>query len=382
MTPLPHAPPVARGTQHATGHVAGRTWSQHSLAAWRSLQAREVAWFLLGGMLYGMVSLNQLQSAQLGDEAVRVISRQLVVPMLCALCLLGAWLPADRLPLDWPHRPVWLMASAVAGSAVAIASLTWLVVALNWPSFDDVLRRQKALPARPLWSATDYLADLLAMLIPSGMALAVIELLRRRQGLAAATAALMLDHDAQVNQTLAMRLDTVQARLEPDLLFNLLVDIEARYAQGDPEATPQLDRLIQHLRLVLPRQANDESTLGAEAESLGTWMALMGTLRQGDWQFQSRVDPALQGRRLPAAVLLPWVRQACAAEDAGRPLCLVLDAEPQGAGLRIYLTLNRPGRCGDPAALQQRLVPWAGAAARLHCETDDQTTRWILELAE
>lgn len=353
----------------------------HGLAAWRSVTPREAAWFLLGGLLYGLLTLNQLQGAQLGDDAASVISRQVLVPMLCALCLLLAWLPADRLSLDEPRRPAWLVASAVAGSAVAIAGLTWLVVAVDWPSYDDVLRRQKGLPARP-WPGTDYLADLLAMLIPSGMALAVIELLRRRQGLAAATAALMRDHDAQVNQTLTTRLDTMQARLEPDLLYNLLVDIEARYAHGDPEATPQLDRLIQHLRLVLPRPANDASTLGAEAESLSTWMALMGTLRQADWQFQSRIDPALQGRPLPSPLLLPWVRQACGAEDSGQPLCLVLDAEPHGTGLHICLTLNRPGRCGDPAALQPRLAQGAGASARLRCESDDQATRWILELAE
>lgn len=381
MTPVQHAGAGGDPGQAASGPAIARIGS-HCQAAWRSLTGREVGWFLLGGMLYGLLSLNQLQSIQLGDEAVQVISRHLAVPMLCALCLLLAWLPADRLPLAWPHRPLWLLASSVAGSAVAIAGLTWLVLALDWPSFDDVLRRQKGLPVRPAWSATDFLADLIAMLIPSGMGLAVMELLRRRQALAAAAATLMRDHDAQVNQTLASRLETVQARLEPDLLFNLLVDIEARYAQGDPEATPQLDRLIHHLRLVLPRTAHDDATLGAEAESVGTWIALMGTLRHADWQFQSRVEPALQARRLPTPLLLPWVRQACAAEDSAQPLWLVLDAEPLAAGLRICLTLNRPGRCGDAAALPQSLRPWDSATARVHCETDEQATRWILELDE
>ena len=60
----------------------------------------------------------------------------------------------------------------------------------------------------------------------------------------------------------------MQAQVEPHFLFDVLVDVQQQYALGQGEAAAeQMERLIHHLRVALPRlREQNVTTLDAEAD--------------------------------------------------------------------------------------------------------------------
>ena len=362
---------------------AGRSRWRHVLAASASVRPRELGWCLLIGFLYGVIDLSGLQDLPSELLGPSVVARHVVVPMLAGVILLLAWLPADRTAPDAPGRVRHLATAAVLGTLLAVGSLTWALHVVNWPHMVELLRQHKGEPAQP-WHWSEGLADVLSLLLFAGMAFAVVELARRRQRTEAATAQLLREHDAEVHQALAARLAAAQARLAPAVLFELLVDIEARFAGQDPQAVAQLERLIQHLRLSQPRLREGRTTLAAEGELLGSWLALMGGLQRAPWQLERLAPTELANRELPSMLLLPLLQQACQGLLPGQPLSVALDAQagPDG-GLLLCLALQgalQAPPADTQAALQAQMIVLAGPGARLRFDHRPDRTLCQLEL--
>lgn len=356
---------------------------QHLVGALASVRPHELGWCLLIGFLYGVTDLSGLQDLPGELLGPSVVARHVVVPMLAGLILLLAWLPADRSAPDDPRRLRHLALAAVLGTWLAVASLTWALHLVHWPHMVELLRQHKGEPALP-WHWSEGLADVLSLLLFAGMAFAVVELARRRQHTEAATARLLREHDAEVHQALAARLAAAQARLAPAVLFELLVDIESRFAGQDPQAVAQLERLIQHLRLSQPRLREGRTTLAADAELLRSWLALMGGLQRAAWRLEARLPADVAGRELPAMLLLPLLQQACQGLPPGQPLTVALDAQPApDGGLQVGLTLNaplQPPPADRQAALLAQVHVLAGPAARLRFEARPDQILSLLEL--
>lgn len=357
----------------------------HVLQAWRSLRLIELVVFALAGLLFGVIDMSSLIEVDVTGHLLEVTLRQLLMPVLACVILLMFWLPADRSDPRHPRRTTRLAVAALLGSLVSIVVVSWLEQALPWPSISDLMRAKKHLPPYPGLTAMGVLGDTLWILMPSGMIVAVIELLSRRRRSEVMVARMLDEHGHLRRRAMASRLAALQAQVEPQMLFNALVDIEQAYGRGDVTASVRMDVLIRHLRVALPRLRESGSTLEAEAELLESYLGVLEGLGTVPLRFMRHWSEELRLEALPPMLLLPLLQRALRVA-ARPPTVCTLSAEKLWSGegrLRVVLSFNRPALCGDDAELQglnERLVVLAGGPAKLTCHSTSDETRFTLEL--
>lgn len=362
-------------TQALRAHAA-RIW-----AAWRSVTPRELGWTALFGVLDLAVDFSLLPAVPVEIITASAVARHIAVALVAALALLLAWLPVDRRAPDDPQRPWRLLAAALLGSVSAVAFVNiWLTV-LPWDGIGELMLAHEGQPI-PGFHWADFLSDTLSVFIMGGLIYGAVELVHRRRHVEQSTAELLRQHDQEARQNIANRLAAAQARLAPERLFELLVDIERRFDQRDPEAAPQLERLIQHLRVTQPTFAGPWVPLCKEVEGLHSWLALMGPLHRADWRCVTQVPDGLSQAPVPPMWVLPLVQQLCDSWPDGQPLSLHLEAERAEHGpLRIQLRLQGAATERLPmaevlAAQGERIRLLAGPDARLQFGPNV----WILDL--
>ena len=110
--------------------------------------------------------------------------------------------------------------------------------------------------------------------------------------------------------TLESRLQAMQARVEPQFLFNTLAQVRELYERDEAVAGQVLDDLITYLRAALPHLRESSSTLGKEVELARSYLDIM-CVRLGDrLSFEIDVPDAVKGARMPPMMLLPLVDHA------------------------------------------------------------------------
>ena len=358
---------------------------RHLLDAWRSLSWKELAGFTLAGMLFGTLDLSALLEVDAGSQLLPVLLRHLLSPVAGCLLLLLAWLPADRSDLNHPHRSRRLALAVLIGSTLAMLLLVGLMMLLPWPSVLDLMYAKKGLPPDRSVHLLGLLGDTLWIFMPSAMMITVVELLRRRRRSELSMQRMLHEHSQLRRRAMAARLATLQAQVEPELLFDALVDIEQAYGSGDPQAPAQMDRLIRHLRVALPRLRDADTTnLQSEVELLETYVGVQQGLRRLPLHFEARWPEALRGASVPPMLLLPLLQRALSLAETPPTQCrLQAEALPRG-GLRITLGFDRAGLCREDAELQsliERLRVLSGGNARLHCRSGAHETVFTLELS-
>jgi hypothetical protein len=356
----------------------------HLLGAWRSLRWQELAGFALAGLLFALIDLSALLEVDVGQQLLPVLLRHLSMPLIGCLVLLLVWLPADRSAATHPRRNRRLALAALIGSAIAMLVANALLPLLDWPSVSDLMRARKGL--KPMGtSPLAMLGDTLWVLMPSSMMVAVIELLKRRRHSEEAMQRMLGEHSQMRRRAMAARLATLQAQVEPQLLFDALVDIEQAYGRADARAPARMEQLIRHLRVALPRLRESGSTLEAETELLATYLGVLDGLGKAAPLFDAQWPAQLRGASVPPMLLLPLLQRALrlAPQQGGPPGRCELSADLLAAGLRIVLRFDRPGLCGDDAELQalaERLRVLSGAPARLQCRSTADETIFTLDL--
>ena len=354
----------------------------HMLRAWRSLRRRELAVFALAGLLFGLLDLSSLIEVDVGALMPAVMLRHLSMPIIGALIVLLFWLPADRSHPQHPRRNLRLALAALLGSLAVIVVLDWLGKHMPWPSISDVMRAKKGLPPYPDSSLIGILGDTLWVLLPSALMVTVCELLRRRQRSEALLTRLIDEHGHLRRRAMASRLATLQAQVEPELLFEALVDIEQAYGRGEREAAVRMDLLIRHLRVALPRLRDSGSTLEAEAELLGTYLGVLQGMSQAPMSFEQHWPAELSNTAVPPMLLLPLLQRAL---RLAKPTRCTLKAERRWSGegsVAICLSFDRPGLCGEDEEIKALTSRLSGLneAAHLRCHSDDLQTTFTIEL--
>lgn len=355
----------------------------HLWASWRSLRREELGWFTLMGLLYGLVDLGAV--SYIGDDPrwLHALTRQLFSPVIVTLVLMLFWLPATRSAWEHPHRPWRLGLATLLGSLVAMLFLWVLVSLLEWPSVGELMRLRKGEPQRDTLRWTSYLGDSLSVFIPAMLTVALFELKERRERTQARLQQMLHEQSVMARRAMASRLAAMQAQVEPQFLFDTLVDVEQAYAAGDAEAPVQMERLIRHLRVALPRLRELGGTLESEAELLESYLAVVAGRRKADVRFGAHWPEALRGTPLPPMLLLPLLQRALRLAAPALPGRCTLSVEPLNDGLRLLLAFDLPDLCGDDAELQtlsQRLQALSGGPAELHCRSSEDATLFTLEL--
>lgn len=355
----------------------------HLFAAWRSVRRRELAVFALAGALIGLIDLGSLLEVGLEETLLPVLTR-MVMPVVATLLLLAVWLPADRSSPTHPRRTLWLVLAALAGALLSNVALTPLVHLLPWPTVGEIMRMKKGLPPVDDMSPTTLLGGILGDFMPMAMMLAVLEQLGRRRRAEESVQRMLQEHGRLRRQAMASRLAALQAQVEPQLLFDALVDIEQAYARSDEAAPARMEQLIRHLRVALPRLREPGTRLDAEAELLESYLAVLQGLGHPPLDFRVELPEALRGASVPPMILLPLLQRALKLAVTAPTRCTLSASD----NLRVTLSFDRPGlgKLGESDAemdaLAERLRVLSSGAARLRCEaTPEGGTRFILELS-
>jgi hypothetical protein len=173
-------------------------------------------------------------------------------------------------------------------------------------------------------------------------------------------------------RTLESRLQAMQARVEPQFLFNTLAQVKQLYELDTPLAERMLDDLITYLRAAMPHMRDTASTVAQEVELARAYLDIV-KLRLGD-QLAVEIDMPLETTacRMPPMVLLPLIDHALV-HGLGPPRsggALRIACQVEQGKLRVVITDSGAGfvpeAAGDGiASIRERLVALYGKSARL-----------------
>jgi len=171
-----------------------------------------------------------------------------------------------------------------------------------------------------------------------------------------------------------MRLQVIQARVEPEILFGALADVRAAYARDTAAADALLDDLIAYLRAALPQMRKGASTVAREAGLAQAYLRVAPAGRDGRLVAELVLDDRAHDEPFPPLVLLPLVH---AAADAGARLVRIVarsSASSPGRTIEVELAGDAiPAGWSDDALAGVRaiLAGSVGPTARLHIAVSD-----------
>jgi hypothetical protein len=189
-------------------------------------------------------------------------------------------------------------------------------------------------------------------------------------------------------RTFESRLQAMQARVEPQFLFNTLAQVGELYERDPAQAGQMLDDLISYLRAALPHLRESSSTLGRELDLARAYLDIM-RVRLGDrLSFDIDVPDDVKSARMPPMMLLPLIDHALVyglqpgsekgsirietSAALGRLHVSILDS---GAGF------VPEGKGANLASIGERLTALYGDNARFELERmRDRGTRATLEI--
>jgi hypothetical protein len=350
--------------------VAGRL--AFARAALASITLREAAYFLFTALAVAAINGAAVFEMMLRADKTWVgLAHGVLFPLLIGPVVLAGWVIADRADHSrWP-RP-WRHAVALALSAtlaVAIVPRLLEAVGLGMPLEVKVDKVSYVIPA---WAM--FVESWLSVAIYSGLTIAVLEFRRRRERSQQKLEAALTEQAQLSRQLLESRLAAMQAQVEPQFLFDSLVDVQATYDLDTGTGATVMDRLINYLRVALPRLREQGSTVQAETELLAAFVGVVAARHGGRPSVHFVVAPDAAQARFYPMLLLPLVQRAMRVaqrERGGVPERIELVVKRHGAELGVLLRIEAAGLCADDpelARVRERLAGLYAARAELRCQ--------------
>jgi len=357
--------------------LRGITWSQ----------IRGTAWFGLGVCAFTfLIEAHSSQGFQTIPWHVRTL-RSLTVFELEAFCLLVALVIADRAVDEGANRRLAYTAAALGGCMAGIlinfTVFNWAWRTFVWPG---------AWPphTRPWTHAFYYgpIYELASWLLIGGSAVSLYADRRAARKTEAHLQAAELDRIRRSKLALESRLQAMQARVEPQFLFNTLAQVERLYARDPVLGGRMLDDLIDYLRAAMPHMRDTSSTVAQEIDLARAYLDIV-RIRSGD-QVTFSIEVALRvgDIRMPPMMLLPLLDRSIEHVLAPPPAMgtIAIRAEVDGALLRLKVCDRRADLAPDTrddaiASFRERLIALYGTEASLQLRhTDAGDSEAILEI--
>ena len=134
---------------------------------------------------------------------------------------------------------------------------------------------------------------------------------RRTRAARAKRHAAEIDRARSAKRALESRLQAMQARVEPQFLFNTLAQVRDLYRTDPARGELMLDELIAYLRAAMPKMRDTSSTLGQELELVRAYLGIVSLRLGGRLAFEiDSLDPRAAETRIPPMMLLPLVDHA------------------------------------------------------------------------
>jgi hypothetical protein len=250
---------------------------------------------------------------------------------------------------------------------------TWLVAALSAAAFPNILTAGRAtlLMEQGLVHSAGTM-QLHGFTVSLVMALLYFAHLRRSHEHERATARLAAAQAAQRyarRRIVEERLQELQARVDPQILFEMLDVLRRLYERDATQAEQFLDELIAFLRAALPRLRATSSSLLREVELARAFVRLHAQAGAHELDLVADVAPNALHARFPPGVLLPLLDNAVTGSTAR------LSARREGDACRLVFALGAPPSERAAARVRALLSEIYGAAATLAMESDANASR-------
>ena len=239
-----------------------------------------------------------------------VLTEAALADQIRAFILLIAVAGANRAAdVGYPQRNAYVLAALVGCVVGVVASetfeWTWRAMFLTGPApaARPWLKGNASLYYRPIFALTDWLLiGSAGVFLYAGRRAA----LRTAQRLRSAE----LERIRRSKLALESRLQAMQARVEPQFLFNTLVHVERLYEIDVELAARMLADLIAYLRAAMPLMRDTSSTVAQEFELARAYLDIV-RVRLGE-RLAVTIETPSGGEdiRMPPMVLLPLIDHA------------------------------------------------------------------------
>jgi LytS/YehU family sensor histidine kinase len=271
--------------------------------------------------------------------------------------------------------------AAVASGLLSAAIVVPTSNAAGIPEIVHALMGKKR-PGPPLW--VDILGNTVHYALFAALFVLVAEALQRRSATSSAILAARREQAAVAHEVLESRLAAMQAQVEPQFLFNSLVGIEALYRKDGDAAAENLDRLIEYLRVALPRLRAPGSTVAGEIDLVRAYLAVVTSLHGGRPALSVTVGDGCADARFYPMLLLPLIQRAVREPDDHLPESIRIDVQKLHGDVVVETRIACSGGCVEDfelARVRERLDGLYGDRATLACaELDGNTTQFTLRV--
>lgn len=325
----------------AVGAVRGIRWRQFRAAMFLGLAL--TAWSFA---VFVRPIAEIVQNMPLGS----LLSQALLADQVKVMCLLVAIVIANRAVDEGARRRRAYALAALAGCVAGVALTapfqwawrTYLVPDL-WPPSWPWLHGTPALFYWPIFELTHWLligGAVVFLYADHRAARKTAQLLRDAE----------LDRIRRSKVAIESRLQAMQARVEPQFLFNTLAQVERLYELDSLRAARMLDDLIAYLRAAMPLMRDTGSTVAQEIALARAYLDIVRLRLADRLEFTIDSPPGAESIKMPPMMLLPLIDHAITygleRSTAGGKFVVRTDASSD----RLRLTITDSGAGFVPEA--------------------------------
>ena len=233
-----------------------------------------------------------------------------IADQIKALCLLLAIVVADHAVDRGARRGRTYLLAALAGCTLGILASEPLMWAWRTFMLPDLWPANRPWLRGPLAPIYHLLFSFTHWLLVGGTVVFLYADRRAARKTEQLLHAAELDRIRRSKLALESKLQAMQARVEPQFLFNTLDQVERLYESDPAIAGRMLDDLIAYLRAAMPLMRNASSTVAQELELMRTYLDIV-RIRLGErLAFEIKVPPGADQVRMPPMMLLPLIDHA------------------------------------------------------------------------
>jgi len=355
----------------------------------RALQEafRRISWRVIGITLAISVALDVWLLVDLAGETgpklptVEGYLSGAIVNLLMAVCIMVTTLVADERVAQGAKRLPAYVCAVVIGSAVASLA--------QWEVHEWLhLRTKNDVPGIPHEVTIMQPANMFFEYLIWGSIVVLIYVNRRTALTATARmSAAQVQRVEAERRTLESRMQALQARIEPQFLFNTLTQVRELYELDPAKGGEMLGDLIVYLRAALPHLRESRSTLGQEVVLASAYLSIVQVRLGGRLTFDIDVPQSAHSACMPPMILLPLLDHVLAhgLSSPNGGVAIRIAAHSAANRLRIEIADSgsgfAAGGSGGLGDIQDRFRAIYGDMGRLAFErTDGHGTRAIMEI--
>ena len=308
---------------------------------------------------------------KLGKPGIwKIFAFEPIVSLSIFSSALLSWLVVTAQPSE---RTRWgrLAAASVFSAALTVAVTMPIADAIGIDQvWQSMMENTKRMP--PHWLR--FIGSTAQLSLFAFLFIAAAQNIRLRSATQRAVLSAQRAHATIAREVLEARLIAMQAQVEPQFLFDSLVDIEKLYRRDAPQAAQDLDRLITYLRVALPRLREAGSTIEAEIDLVKAYLAVVTSLHADRPALYVTLPEECRAARFYPMLFLPLVQRAVRQSSGEPPASIRVGISRIDNQVVTVLRFDDSAGCADDAELtrvRERLAGLYGGAASLECAERD-----------